>query len=122
VFNLLILLIHFNKEAGDNYHEYYRSNLHKSFYILSPAITFYQKDNEKSRLRIWQKGIRLLLCLRGDSSIGIVTGYVLKGRGSIPGRDKVLSTPQRPDRLWGPLRLVFKGYQCYFPGGNVASA
>jgi hypothetical protein len=35
------------------------------------------------------------------------TGYGLDGRDSIPGRDKrFISTPQRPDRLWGPPSLL----------------
>jgi hypothetical protein len=37
---------------------------------------------------------------------GIAAGYTLDGRDSIPGRGKrFFSTPQRADRLWGPLSL-----------------
>jgi hypothetical protein len=37
--------------------------------------------------------------------------YGLDGRDSIPGRDKrFVSTPQRPDRLWGPPSLLSNGY------------
>jgi hypothetical protein len=36
-----------------------------------------------------------------DSSVGIATGYGLEGRGSIPGRVKIFSSPQRPDQFWG---------------------
>jgi hypothetical protein len=38
-----------------------------------------------------------------DSSVGKAAGYGLDGRTSIPGR-RLLSVPQRPDRLIGPLR------------------
>jgi hypothetical protein len=38
------------------------------------------------------------------SSVGIATGYWLDHRGSIRGRDKkFFSTPERSDRLWGPV-------------------
>jgi hypothetical protein len=44
--------------------------------------------------------------------IANITGYVLVDRGSIPGRDSVIfSTPQRPDRLWGPPSFLYDGYQ-----------
>jgi hypothetical protein len=37
------------------------------------------------------------------SSIHIETSYALNGRGSILGKGKnFISTPQRPDQLWGP--------------------
>jgi hypothetical protein len=36
----------------------------------------------------------------------------LDGRGSIPSKGKAFfSTPQRPDRFWGPLNLLFNGYR-----------
>jgi hypothetical protein len=38
-------------------------------------------------------------------------------RGSVTGRDKLFYfSPQRPDRLWGPLSHLFKGYRDSFPG------
>jgi hypothetical protein len=37
-----------------------------------------------------------------NSSVSIVTGYGLDGRGSVSGRDKRFFSSQRVDRLWGP--------------------
>jgi hypothetical protein len=46
-------------------------------------------------------------------------GYRLDGRGSIPVRGKkFLSSPQRPDRLWGPPSLLSDGYRWLFLGGR----
>jgi hypothetical protein len=33
--------------------------------------------------------------------VGIATGYVLDGPGSVPGGARILSTPHPQDRLWG---------------------
>jgi hypothetical protein len=53
-----------------------------------------------------------------DSSVGIATCYDLAGRGSIPGRRKrFLSSPQRPDRLWGSPSLTSNGHRRLFPQG-----
>jgi hypothetical protein len=42
-----------------------------------------------------------------DSSVDIVPGYGPDSRGLIPGQGKgFLSSPQCPDRLWGPLGLL----------------
>jgi hypothetical protein len=50
-----------------------------------------------------------------DSSVSIVTIYELDGHSSIPGRGKRLfSTPQRPDRFWGPPSLLSNGYPGMF--------
>jgi hypothetical protein len=61
----------------------------------------------------------LPLCLSTrsrDSLVGIVTGYGLDSRCSIPGRGKrIFSTPQRTDRLWGPLSLLSNRYRGLFP-------
>jgi hypothetical protein len=49
--------------------------------------------------------------------VGIATGlYGLEDRGSIPGRGKrFFSSPQRPDRLWGPSSLLSNGYRGLSP-------
>jgi hypothetical protein len=50
------------------------------------------------------------------SSVGIVMGYRLDGRSSIPGSGmRSFSTPQYPDRLKGPPRFLFSGYRGLFP-------
>jgi hypothetical protein len=49
------------------------------------------------------------------SSFGITTGNGLDVPGSIPDSARFFSSPQRPDRLWGPPSLVFSGYWESFP-------
>jgi hypothetical protein len=53
----------------------------------------------------------MLLKCRGSrgSSVGVVTGYGLDVPGSIPGSARFFSSPQRPDRLWGPSSLLSNG-------------
>jgi hypothetical protein len=50
-------------------------------------------------------------CRSQDSSVSIVMGYGLDGPGSIPGSERLFSTPQHPDRFWGPLSLLSNGHQ-----------
>jgi hypothetical protein len=49
-------------------------------------------------------------CLLGrDSSVGMATGYGLHDQGggsSSPGMVKFFTSPYRPDRLWGPPKLL----------------
>jgi hypothetical protein len=55
--------------------------------------------------------IYLLVCKLNsqDRLLGIATGYGLDGRGSIPGKGKIFSSAQRPDRLWGPPSPLSNG-------------
>jgi hypothetical protein len=55
-----------------------------------------------------------------DSSVGIATECRLEGQGSIPGRGKIFSSPQRPDRLWSPPSLLSDGYRGHFTGCKAA--
>jgi hypothetical protein len=46
-----------------------------------------------------------------DSSIDTATSSRLDGRASVPGSGKILfSSPQRPNRLWGPMNFLSNGY------------
>jgi hypothetical protein len=48
---------------------------------------------------------------------GIATDYGLDDRGSILGNVRFFSSPQRPDRLWGPPYFLSKGYWGLFSWG-----
>jgi hypothetical protein len=55
-----------------------------------------------------------------DSSVGIATSYGLDDRGvgvRVPVGARIFSSPQHPDRLWGPLNLLYNGHQERFPWG-----
>jgi hypothetical protein len=59
------------------------------------------------------------------SSVGIAPGYGLDDRGvgvRVPVESRIFSSPQRPDRLWGPPNLVFSGYWGLFPRSKAAWA
>ena len=49
-----------------------------------------------------------------DSSVGIATRYGLDGLGSYPGGGEIFRT--RPDRPWGPTRLLYNVQTVPFPG------
>jgi hypothetical protein len=42
----------------------------------------------------------------GTCYIIIFSSYGLDSSGSIPGRERFFSSPQRPDQLWGPESLL----------------
>jgi hypothetical protein len=44
------------------------------------------------------------------SAVGIATGYGLDDHGS-----EIFTSPCRPDRLWGPLSLLYNGYRGLVP-------
>jgi hypothetical protein len=53
-----------------------------------------------------------------DSAVGIATGYGLDDGGvgvRVPIGLRIFTSPSRPDRLWGPPNLLFKGYRELFP-------
>jgi hypothetical protein len=53
-----------------------------------------------------------------DGSFGIIMGYRLNGKDSIPSRVKrYFSSPQCPDHIWSQLSIQLNGYQDFFPMG-----
>jgi hypothetical protein len=48
------------------------------------------------------------------SAVGIATNYGLDDRGvgvRVPVGSSIFSSPDRPDRLWGPPNLLSNGYR-----------
>jgi hypothetical protein len=48
-----------------------------------------------------------------DSVVGIATGYELDEEGvgvRVLVGSRILSSPRRPDLLWGPPNILFNGY------------
>jgi hypothetical protein len=63
------------------------------------------------------------LYVHRPSSVAVVMSYSLDNRGSIPARRKrFFSTPQHPDRPWGPPSLLFIGTGGTFPRGKAAGS
>jgi hypothetical protein len=55
-----------------------------------------------------------------DGVVGIATRYRLDDREvgvRVPIASRILSSPRRPDRFWGPPSLLFNGYQGFFLRG-----
>jgi hypothetical protein len=60
-----------------------------------------------------------------DSAVGIATGCGMDNRRfgiRVPVGSRIITSPCRPDRLWGPPNLLYKGYRELFPGGKAAGA
>jgi hypothetical protein len=54
------------------------------------------------------------------SAVGITNGYWLRDgavRVRVPVESIIFTSPYRPDPLWGPLNLLYNGYQRLFPPG-----
>jgi hypothetical protein len=67
---------------------------------------------------------RILLCysMSRDSAVGIATGYGLDGRGvrvRVSVGARLFSSPQSPNRFWGPPNLLCNRYRGPFPGGKA---
>jgi hypothetical protein len=76
-------------------------------------------DSIVSRLNPYAARYLCISVIRGQSSsVGIATSYRMDARGSISDRgNRFFSTPQHPDRLWGPPSLLFSGYRRFIPQG-----
>jgi hypothetical protein len=54
------------------------------------------------------------------SSVNVVITVRVDHRASILGRDRdFISSPPRPDRLWGPPSLISYGYEGAFSSGTM---
>jgi hypothetical protein len=68
---------------------------------------------------------RTVLILINLSVVGIATGYGLDDRGvgvRVQVEPRILSSPRRPDRLWGPPDFLTNGYRGFLSGGKAAGA
>jgi hypothetical protein len=70
-------------------------------------------------------GVYVMLVVSRDSAVGIATGYGLEDWEvvvQVPVGSRIITSPCRPDRLWGPPNLPYNGYRELFPGGKAAGA
>jgi hypothetical protein len=96
----------------------YTKLVHGRFHILSCSL-FY--TNSTGFVKQAKKLINPFHITRSrDSSVGIATGYGLDDSGvgvRVPLWSRIFSCPRRPDRLWGPLSLLYNGYRGLFLRG-----
>jgi hypothetical protein len=90
-------------------------------------VRYKRNGHKRNMFKILIISVRVLLlsylAIQEARIVGIATGYRLDGWGSIPARDKrVFSSPQHPDRLWGPPSLLSNVNSKIFPAIKAAGA
>jgi hypothetical protein len=85
--------------------------------IYHESVSAFLRSNTETTLTYYIRTLcweMLIVCgiLGSYSAVGLVTGYELESRESIPGRgNRFFSTPQRPYWLQGPPSLLSNGYR-----------
>jgi hypothetical protein len=89
--------------------------LHREKYWLYVVET----ANFMKCISVYIKNTATELFRSRDSSVGIAMGYGLDGPDSIPGMERFFSSPQCPDRIWGPPSLLSSRHRALFPRDKV---
>jgi hypothetical protein len=90
----------------------YLGPVHTLTFYVSKICTF--TGEKVSQIVCSLDFLRLPCSWSRDSSVGIATRYGLNDRNvgvRVPAGSKMFSSPQRPDRLWGPPSLLSNGYR-----------
>jgi hypothetical protein len=83
-------------------HQVIKSHLCGLWCCTPTAVKRAAREN-LTRIHITATELLLIITWNRDSSLGTTMCYGLDGRSSNPGSGvELFSTPQRPDRLWGP--------------------
>jgi hypothetical protein len=94
--------------------------LSQLFYFLSSwktmsSLNLHSTSYDKWTVRFVVPNKDLVMIYSHDRSVdGIVTGYGLDVRGvraRVPLGSRILTSPYRPDRSWGPSNLLSNGYR-----------